>query len=266
MQSSANTANMTASQLEPVRVHPRRRPALNSTLPTLATEPQDASSKMSLKKGETFNTTTSPPSAECDPVLNIRSLPRRSPTSLDGIAASEQRMASILERLTLEDRDDGSNASEKGDDSENKTDQHLHSHESDSGLGSSVSSSSESVDGKGMFPLTLYAQGTTHDHPVIADVDTPQSAITGPTPSIKTESFRPQLGLAACKQIERFVLVPILKEAKLKPFHPLVHSVPARIVNKQITCLRDLEKTLLWLAPVSVTIFPNSSSIVSASQ
>lgn len=259
MQSSSN---MTASQLEPVRVHPRRRPVLNSTLPTLAIEPQDTSSKMCLKKGETFNTPTSPPSAERDPVLNIRSLPRRSPTSLDGIAASEQRMASILERLTLEDRDDGSNASQEGDVSE-KTEQPVHSHESDSGLGSSVSSSSESIDGEGMFSSDMYAQATAHHHSVNADVDAPQSAITGPTPSIE-ESSRPQLGLAACKQIERFVLVPILKEAKLKPFHPLVKSVPARIVNKQITCLRDLEKTLLWLAPVSLNVFHLLLPILSA--
>lgn len=62
---------------------------------------------------------------------------------------------------------------------------------------------------------------------------------------------RRQLSYSACKQIERFVLVPILKEAKLKPFHPLVRTIPSRIVNKQIVCLRDLEKILLWLAPVS---------------
>jgi hypothetical protein len=40
----------------------------------------------------------------------------------------------------------------------------------------------------------------------------------------------------------------------LKPFHPLVRSVPQRIINKQIVCLRDLEKTLLWLAPVRIDI------------
>ena len=51
------------------------------------------------------------------------------------------------------------------------------------------------------------------------------------------------------------MLLPILKEPKLKPFHPLVKSIPARIVNKQIVCLRDLEKTLLWLAPVSQLSF-----------
>ncbi|KAJ5668503.1 uncharacterized protein N7477_007073 [Penicillium maclennaniae] len=228
----SSSSNMTASQLEPVRVHPRRRPVLNSTLPTLDTE--DVSSKMCLKKGETFNTPTSPPSAERDPILNIRSLPRRSPTSLDGIAASEQRMASILERLTLEDGADDSNASQD-DFSQKKSEQPVHSHESDSGLGSSVSSA-ESVDGK-----------------VTVDADGSQSAITGPIPAAK-DSSRPQLGLAACKQIERFILVPLLKEPKLKPFHPLVQSVPARIVNKQITCLRDLEKTLLWLAPKLSTL------------
>jgi hypothetical protein len=40
----------------------------------------------------------------------------------------------------------------------------------------------------------------------------------------------------------------------LKPFHPLVRSIPQRIINKQIVCLRDLEKTLLWLAPVCLDI------------
>lgn len=59
------------------------------------------------------------------------------------------------------------------------------------------------------------------------------------------------MGLAACKQIERLVLAPILREERLKPFHPLVHSVPQRIAGREIGCLRDLEKTLLWLTPVS---------------
>lgn len=82
-----------------------------------------------------------------------------------------------------------------------------------------------------------------------------QSAITSSISAFDTGSSpKRQLGPAACKQIERFVLVPILKEPRLKPFHPLVRSVPQRIINKQIVCLRDLEKTLLWLAPVSQCI------------
>lgn len=82
-----------------------------------------------------------------------------------------------------------------------------------------------------------------------------KSAITG---SISTfDNACPpkrQLGRVACKQIEQFLIVPILKEPRLKPFHPLVRSIPQRIINKQIVCLRDVEKTLLWLTPVSLYI------------
>lgn len=46
-------------------------------------------------------------------------------------------------------------------------------------------------------------------------------------------------------------MVPILKEERLKPFHPLVESIPQLVENEEIACLRDIEKTLLWLAPVS---------------
>lgn len=46
--------------------------------------------------------------------------------------------------------------------------------------------------------------------------------------------------------------MPILDEAALKEFHPLVKSVPTRIGKKQIKTLRDLEKTLLFLAPASI--------------
>jgi hypothetical protein len=150
---------MSTVQPEPSRLHPRRRPVLNSTLPTLSTDSLD--SKMRLKKGETFNTPTSAPSSDRDPVLNVRSLPVRSPTSLEAIAAAEERMTSILDRLTLDPTDDKSSAA--GDDSNSKSMAHSpitsneesrslpipldekktrqeHSHGSDSGLGTSVSS------------------------------------------------------------------------------------------------------------------------------
>ncbi|OQE09386.1 hypothetical protein PENVUL_c006G03237 [Penicillium vulpinum] len=254
---------MSAIQTEPSRVHPRRRPVLNTTLPTLSSDSPE--SKMLLKKGETFNTPTSPPSSDRDPVLNVRSLPHRSATSLEAIAAAEERMTSILGRLTLESTEDQSSqvagespvesglvrsnsksmpnsprsSSEEGRSipiplDEKKTRQQ-HSHESDSGLGTSVSSEEGLADSKNKVNDGI------HDN---------QSAITSSISAFETGSSpKRQLGPAACKQIERFVLVPILKEPRLKPFHPLVRSVPQRIINKQIVCLRDLEKTLLWLAP-----------------
>ena len=60
----------------------------------------------------------------------------------------------------------------------------------------------------------------------------------------------------ACKQIQKHIILPIIREEKLKNFHPLVGGIPYRVARKEITCLRDLEKVLFWLAPVS-----NSSSV-----
>ena len=90
----------TIQQVETARVHPRRQPVLNNALPSLVTE-APSSSKMPLKKGETFHTPTSP-AKSLDPVLEIRALPRRSPTSLETLTATEERMTSILSRLTLD--------------------------------------------------------------------------------------------------------------------------------------------------------------------
>lgn len=163
---------MSAVQTEPSRVHPRRRPVLNTALPTLSSDSPD--SKMPLKKGETFHTPTSPPSSDRDPVLNFRSLPHRSATSLEAIAVAEERMTSILGRLTLEPTEDQSLEVASGENGESPMESGLvrsnsksmsnsprssngegrsipipldekkahqqHSHESDSGLGTSVSS------------------------------------------------------------------------------------------------------------------------------
>lgn len=93
---------MTAPQAESTRPHPRRRLLLNPEPASASSASSSAPGKMRLKKGETFHTPTSPPTGDRDPVLSVRSLPRRSPTSLESIAASEQRMISILDRLTLE--------------------------------------------------------------------------------------------------------------------------------------------------------------------
>ncbi|KAJ5594059.1 Zinc finger C2H2 [Penicillium hispanicum] len=264
---------MTAtSQAQPARVHPRRRPVLDGPLPSLATD--SSVTKMQLKKGETFHTPTSPPADERDPVLNIRSLPHRSPTSLDSIAITEQKMASILERLTLDcsDEESGESASspkdffppdvlEAGVEDESRRSSALrrpsldgdlpspakethddHDHESDSGLGTSVSSC-EALSA----PETRENKCSTGAS-VAFDV--------GPT-------SRPQLNLTACKQIERYILVPILREPKLRPFHPLIQSIPTRIVNRKIVCLRDLEKCLLWVAPFSHALQKFASSHLS---
>ncbi|KAK5790208.1 hypothetical protein VI817_007495 [Penicillium citrinum] len=283
---------MTASQVDTGRLHPRRRPNLNSNLPTLQTESPSGTSKMPLRKGETFNTPTSPPSSDQDPILSIRSLPRRAPTSLDAITSSEERMASILDRLTLDDspekkpstvtKDDRTSSRKASGADVTETKSHEQSsksndenqsspedkktiveegHESDSGLGSSISSVESTSPLSQASKLSDHCESTESTpavdcltlfspSPVNEDAHD-QSAITTSETFDAGSTPKRQLGLAACKQIEKFVLIPILKEPKLKPFHPLIRSVPSRIVKKQIVCLRDLEKTLLWLAPVS---------------
>ena len=55
----------------------------------------------------------------------------------------------------------------------------------------------------------------------------------------------------ASEQIHKHIIVPILREEDLKEFHSLIKSVPERIGNNEIKNLRDLEKTLIFLAPVS---------------
>ncbi|KAJ5884854.1 Zinc finger C2H2 [Penicillium taxi] len=232
---------MTASPVQPSRINLRRRPAVKS-----ASVDSDESI-MQLKKGETFHTPTSAPTND-HPVLNIRSLPQRCPTTLD----------SIFERLTLDPSEEQEpSTSEKeppkcnipsaGTEPECSTrsrsssygnldkPQIDHSHESDSGLGSSVSSGD--------------ATSIINESPDKDNVDH-QSAITGYISAFETGSTpRRQLGLPTCKQIERYVLVPLLKETKLQPYHTLVQGIPSRIVKKQIVCLRDLEKILLGLSP-----------------
>lgn len=262
---------------------------------------------MRLRKAETFHSPSSP-SEERDPVLSIPALPRRSPTcprTLEAIAAGEQRMAGILGRFDL----DSLSASTKTQDDDlpvprgilqahvgrtdamdtrpdNTQTNRMHGllsppldmpekitrHRqqlSDSGLGSSISSSAalypSGRSGQGQFlPPDPCPDNPVNALPVKAghmsvesfkcgssEIQKTQSAITSSISSDITAPQRPQLCLSACKRIERFILIPILKEEKLKPFHPLVKSIPQRIANKEIVCLRDLEKTFLWLAPVS---------------
>ena len=68
---------------------------------------------------------------------------------------------------------------------------------------------------------------------------------------ISTASEERGLSKYASEQIHKHIIVPILREEALKEFHSLIKSVPERIGSKEIKNLRDLEKTLIFLAPVS---------------
>lgn len=194
--SSFSFASAMASQPESSRVHPRRR-QMTTAPPSFASSSrmvQDGSSRpsLSLRKGETFHSPTTPPSGDRDPVVSFRTLPTRSPTcpkSLEAIVAGEERMSDILNRIDLNSTSSSNAMPRPHDDmpvprsflqrqtSSNavvrKADKHpmmdgpqrfsqakvRHDHASDSGLGSSISSSQGMMSdtGKGISNTpTLY--------------------------------------------------------------------------------------------------------------
>lgn len=257
-----------------------------------------------LRKSATFHSPTSP-SHDDDPVLNIPRLPRRSPTcpkSLeDAVAAGEQRVARLLgvvdrslsglenfatetqEILKAEDLPvprfmiDAHVGNLDNMDIDKAPDRIIHSshlqrkvqkhHTSDSGIGSTVTGSEQSLEhppgtlpplhvsvismDKDFLPATgkLANFGGTQSSGVCAI----RSGVNGSSVSLTTSLNGSPHALSeyACRQIQKHIILPILREDSLKNFHQLVTRIPYLVGRKEITCLRDLEKILLWLAPVS---------------
>lgn len=258
-----------------------------------------------LTKSATFHSPTSPSSNDDDPILNIQFLPRRSstcPKALeDAVAAGEKRVARLLgvvdrslsglENFTTDTHDtlgaedlpvprfmldahvgslDHMEVDLKPDQKDDSAHQHRKGqkhHTSDSGIGSTVTGSEQSLrNATGMFPVYIFfSRASTKSYSATAgnvggfNATTSssfcalQSGINGSSVSLKTSgSGKPHfLSEYACRQIQKYIILPIIQEGALKDFHPLVMGIPYRVGRKEITCLRDLEKVLLWLAPVS---------------
>lgn len=115
-----------------------------------------------------------------------------------------------------------------------------HQHTSDSGLGSSVSGSKYGDHG---------APRSSTRGSISTSVASTHSAITRSFSALGSTEEKHTLGEYACKQIHDHIIKPILAEDTLKDFHPLIQDVPRRIGDKNISNLRDLEKTLIFLAP-----------------
>ncbi|ROT40059.1 zinc finger transcription factor ace1 [Sodiomyces alkalinus F11] len=106
-------------------------------------------------------------------------------------------------------------------------------HESDSGLGTSLGSTNEKQSAVS-----------------ISKTATKASAITrSAAASSSTMESLPGLGPKAISRIHQRVLHPLRAKASLKDFESIVLDVPRRIREKEIVCLRDLEKTLIFMAP-----------------
>lgn len=115
-------------------------------------------------------------------------------------------------------------------------------HASDSGIGSSVASTSERCEGT----KTAEKKNQTKT----------ASALTSSGAS-STKQMLPALSRKAFNRIHEHTLRPLLERSTLKDFEPIVLDIPRRIRSKEIICLRDLEKTLVFMAPVSQLLTDN---------
>lgn len=149
--------------------------------------------------------------------------------------------------------------------------QNQHDHASDSGLGSSVSGSKY---GKNMLQSALAkytlisdiqkgnirARRSSIRESINTSVSSAHSAVTRSFSALGASEEKHILGEYACNQIKELIIDPILAEDSLKEFHPLIKDVPRRIGQKAICNLRDLEKTIIFLAPVSDTCYLSESA------
>jgi len=239
---------------------------------------------MSLRKSATFH---SPTTAEPKKTFKVPSLPRRSQTTLEDVVDAHKRRVA----LTLGDIDRGLAAAEERsptsrqsfrDESDpvpqgflNHTvdtpatasygpimdgvmikresspsspisrrlrprHNRIPSRYSDSGLGSSIRSSSGKKEAE-TSPTKLADERCSK-------IMVKASAITR---SAAHSSSLPRLSARASNRIHEHILRPLLAKKSLGDFHPIIKDCPRRIHAKEIVCLRDLEKTLIFMAPVS---------------
>ncbi|KAL2070865.1 hypothetical protein VTL71DRAFT_13891 [Oculimacula yallundae] len=117
---------------------------------------------------------------------------------------------------------------------------------SDSGLGSSIGSKS------GKNAADTQPTSVSNDRSAKSIVTASAITRSAAAPASTIESL-PRLSPRASNRIYEHILRPLLSKSSLKDFHPIVKDCPRRIHSKEIVCLRDLEKTLIFMAPVSET-------------
>ncbi|UQC80444.1 uncharacterized protein CLUP02_05927 [Colletotrichum lupini] len=247
-----------------VSVNPRRR--------TPVTRPESPAGTgltlktNSLRKGATFHSPTSPTSSMDDALTAAPPSLRRSQTNLDDVVDAHcRRMALIVDDIdkslaninlvspkTKSFRDDSlpvprgflnlpvvdpAMAKEKSKETERRilrprTRRSSRHHESDSGLGTSVAPTTETE------PATTASKKA--------------SAITRSAANTSSATMEklPALSSKAVNRIHEHVLRPLRAKPALKDFEPIVLDIPRRIREKEIICLRDLEKTLIFMAPI----------------
>ncbi|PVH84253.1 hypothetical protein DL98DRAFT_84872 [Cadophora sp. DSE1049] len=240
---------------------------------------------MSLRKGATFHSPNSP-ERELPHHFKVPSLPRRSQTTLEDVVdAHKRRVALTLGDIdrglsAIEDRSPTTTRQSFPDEA-NPVPQGFLDHTvgspttksygprmagvmdqepaasrrslrprhnrrpsrySDSGLGSSIGSMS------GKKAADTQPTSVSDDHCAKSIVTASAITRSAAAHSSTIESL-PRLSARASNRIHEHILKPLLAKSSLKDFHPIVKDCPRRIHGKEIVCLRDLEKTLIFMAP-----------------
>ena len=276
--------------------HPRRRAASpHVQIPSLE--------GLSISKGATFQSPKCPPSSSNDPILDISSIPRRTLTSPEGLAEAlayaDERITSVLTSIDkslegvkgtgptgLDDKDAfpvprfliahaASSCDRMDVDVHQKqdlirknlaTNATVHDHASDSGLGTSVSGDTDpAVD---LDRQCRFCDSSEPGHADLHEVQEASKRSVHATVAVDQPVLRNrapyQLSEYAVRKIREHIIDPILGEERLKDYHGLIGDIPHRIGDRAITCLRDLEKTLIYLAPVSTKFAHGEASLAYA--
>ena len=242
----------------------------------------------SLQKSGTFHSPTPRSSGLYDPLKDFK--PKRSHTNTDCLenltADPDPRVAAILETYDKTAAGDVNRLDERFNEQDvlpvppvtlghstiapasgrMEVDQPVdaeHHHASDSGIGTSINTNACKFHkmGDGLLSLSRFVYSEkgdnflTSSHIAESRSAASDSAVTKSYSSTQTVDGRRPLSSHAIEQIKTHVLAPILRESALKEFHSLVKDVPRRIDSKLISNLRDLEKTFVFLAPVSTDFF-----------
>ncbi|KEZ39984.1 Zinc finger transcription factor ace1 [Scedosporium apiospermum] len=216
---------------------------------------------VTLRKSPTFHSPTSPSSASS---TFVPPSIRRSQTNLDDVVDAHRRRAALIvddvdkslsknepespsssSRRTMRDRSlplppglldlpvvDPAMADSERRVLRSRNRRASGNHPSDSGLGTSITETSAK-------------RAATQGSKKIG-----VSAITRSAATTMSENL-PGLSQRARARIQEHTLRPLLAKPSLKDFRPIVLDIPRRISDREIICLRDLEKTLIFMAPVS---------------
>lgn len=247
--------------------HPRRTPARAADADTLI----DAFHSMSLRKGDTVHALSKPDNDLFDGITAakgaIPSIPIRAttcPKSLEEllIGSGERRAAELLRRVdnaiaaqsklalshVLNDPEIlPKPAFAKVEESvepgiRDRVRSHRRSQSSDGIIDADVDAMSDKSSKTGESGR-IHIDNKTDAQSVQGDTSEPS------TPRVASE----ERGLSdyAKDQIHKHIIKPILREPSLKEFHSLLKGMPRKIGNKEITTLRELERALIFAAPVS---------------